>query len=445
MDRKISRILKKMSEDEEKNIKLVSSIPFSGETVKSVIYDEYDIIKKIDFLNILFNLYPHGAKEFCVITKHSSVKYIDIFLTTEILDNDKFNRYNVGMYKKLMNFAHELLTKNYDFLYEYFDGEDTLEIIRLITVKFLEIVPKIEMKEIAKEFLDFKKELYIVDFDRYFIDKNINMSIEELTKEITACFGDINAEIIAFRGTLLSKCTQHNPVMTSYRKNKVLMTKKLLEVGVDPNILNYEGESFIYDLLYMIDGNVEMLYDILKISLKHGFDLNSETELLRVLFQKFDITSELLNFLFDNGLKVSMEEVERIKSFECLSGNSEQLDELTISALANEEVDLFIDKLINNGYKIEDNFNKKIFVNRNDFNNILVRVKDIIGNYSTNCFSDLWFETIVENRNNSINKINDRVTVGEVLEGLRKLANDSVNILNNDIDNQKNKIMEYKK
>ena len=123
--------------------------------------------------------------------------------------------------------------------------------------------------------------------------------------------------------------------------------------------------------------------------------------------------------------------------------NYEEAQELTKLT----KIQCIITDLINGlkcKYKIEDNFKEKLDID--DFDNYILieQVCNISGELWEN-FSILWANTIIESRKNSINIVTDEITANEAIDALKTILYNSTEIINNKLDEQKNKIITYKK
>ncbi len=440
MDKKVSRILNKMGNDFNKNKKLKAGRFFSvsEEVINSVINADCDVIKKLDFLTILFTVKAEETYSFIFHNTHLSVSLVSRLIHYNIELSDDVT-YDINLYDKLIRFCDCLCTHRYNFLYEYFENRSTFQIIKEITNEVLLNVDNQDDKnEVVEKFNSFRKRLYRIDFTKYFVKKNIDLDNEVLKKEILDCFGDIN--YCDSDGTLLHRCSEsYADEITNFK-----MTKKLLEVGVDPNVLRRNGVTFLYELISYFEYRTDLLYEIIAEATKYGFDVNNEKELLNILFRYIDISNDLLNLLFDNGLEVTIDDVNGIKERVFKTVNIEQLELLTNYINNKEVVNSLINYLQNRTYTIEKDFLKNIYTNCSEFNTILNKIQCMMSINTSDCFSDLWANTIIENRNNCVNNIVDEITISEALEALKTLANNSVKEINTDIDNQKNKIIVYK-
>lgn len=440
MDKKVSKVLNKMENDFNKNKKLKVGKIFSvsEEVIDAVINADCDVIKKFDFLTILFTVKADETYSFIFHNTHQSVSLISRLIHYNIeLSDDVI--YDINLYDKLIRFCDCLCNYRYNFLYEYFENRSTFQIIKEITNEVLLNVDNHDDKnKVVEKFNSFKKRLYRIDFTKYFVKKNIDLDNEVLKKEILDCFGDIN--YCDSDGTLLYRCSEaYTDEITKFK-----MTKKLLEVGVDPNVLRSNGVTFLYELISSFQYRTDLLYEIIAEATKYGFNVNNEKELLNMLFRYIDISNDLLNLLFDNGLEVTIDDVNGIKERVFKTVNTEQL-ELLINYINNKEVvNLLINYLQNRAYAIENDFLKNIYTNCSEFNTILNKIQCMMSINTSDDFSDLWANTIIENRNNCVNNIVDEITISEALEALKTLANNSIKQINCDIDNQKNKIIVYK-
>lgn len=440
MDKKVSKLLNKMGNDFNKNKKLTASRFFSvsEEVINSVINADCDVIKKLEFLTTLFTVKAEETYSFIFHNTRLSVSLISRLIHYNIELSDDVT-YDINLYDKLISFCECLCNYRYNFSYEYFENRSTFQIIKKITNEvFLFADTQEDKNEIIEKFNSFKKRLYRINFAKYFVEKYIDLDNKLLKKEILNCFGDIN--YCDCDGTLLHWCSKTNVDEITMFK----MTKKLLEVGVDPNVLRSNGDTFLYNLISSFQYRTDLLYEIIAEATKYGFNVNNEKDLLDILFRYIDISNELLNLLFDSGLEVTIDDVNGIKERTFKTVNIEQLELLTNYINNKEIVDSLINHLQNRTYTIEKDFLKNIYTNCSEFNTILNRIQCMVSTNTSTCFSDLWANTIIENRNNCVNNIGEEITISEALEALKTLANTSVKEINNDIDNQKNKIIVYK-
>lgn len=349
-------------------------------------------------------------------------------LATDILyqynnDNETFMKVLFNYFEKYPNYKYEkfndllmyLITNEYsDVIYHKMnkDGTTVLEMIDKIDNN---ILSECDRQNIKINFWD--KKFY-----------NFLMSLtddkEENIEFINSVYGDVNYKDID--GSLLHRCAD---CYNEHDIDSVEHFKRLLEVGVDPNVLNKENRNFIENIILRKPGSEDVIYLLLKECIKYDYNYNTQSNyniLTRFLsmFRAGKISFNLFKLLCDNDFDV----------YENVSNKNILLDYcpriLEEKDIYKDFLDLyslygFVDSL--NAYlkiyyniKFEDNFKLKFKEVREEFD-FFKKIIFAAHNEDGSNIVMLTAQEIINNRGNSIKEINGDVSLIELMDAFRSL------------------------
>lgn len=442
MNRKILITMQRMSDNPAKNLIMASRIDsfdpsfnVSLDFIEDVINSKCRTIKKLRFLNLLFRARRAQAHELFIMNKEECSELINKFIYKNIPTGNV--SHDIKLYKELRDLLNTMYDIYYDFYIESYCNLSTIELFSNISDSLLENnLNKQERDFILTSFEELQLKLYDRNFG-YFIKDNINLDNNKLKEKIINYYGDINYKDEV--GTLLHRCYFGNANL----KEIGMMTKKLLEIGVNPNVLSRDGYSFVTLAIEGSKGDNDFIYNIINEALKYGFDVNNDREILSRLFYNTTDISKNLNLILDNGLDVSNFDIKEIINSPWKKENFKEIN-LIISYVYNSQIiDYIMNKLINEDYRLEEYFFLKIYKSSIDVNDILEKIRNLSSLDSVEEFGNLWVSTIIENRKNSVNVNNDEITAIEAVRALKLLLNNLIIKFNADIQDWENKVLIY--
>ena len=228
------------------------------------------------------------------------------------------------------------------------------------------------------------------------------------------------------------------------------IVSKLLYLGISPKIKNSSDD---YDFIcFAIQGGQSS--NFIKGLITKTYEICNflpDENIFGLILEKpqYDVL-EIYKLLYSYGFTLFNEEFnsyfhteEFVSQSKWGQNNYEEAQELNRLL----KIQCIITDLINTlkiNHSIEEKFKEKLDID--DFNIYLLieQVSNISGELWEN-FSILWANTIIESRKNSINIVTDEITANEAIDALKTILYNSTEIINNKLDEQKNKIMTYKK
>lgn len=354
--------------------------------------------------------------------KISDSKLADDILYQYNNDNETFMKVLFNYFEKYPNYKHE----KFDDLLMYLITNGYSDVIRYKMDKdgstILEMIDKIDNKILS----EYDKQNIKINFwDKKFY--NFLMSLtddkEENIKLINNAYISVNYKDI--EGTLLHRCAN------CYNEHDIDSTEyfiRLLEVGVDPNVLNKDNRNFIENIILRKPGSEDVIYLLLKECIKYDYNYNTENNyniLMRFLskFRAGKISFNLFKLLCDNGFDV----YENVNNNILLDHCPIILEEKDIYKYFLDLYSLhrFIDSL--NAYlkiyyniKFEEDFKLKFKEVREEFDFF----KKLIFAAHNEDFSNIVMITaqeIINNRENSIKEISGDVSIIELMDAFRSL------------------------
>lgn len=442
MKKNVAIAIQMMGEDSAKNINTlikfdsITSITYDfGDALIDATHSKAKAIKRIRFLTAFCTISNFKTYEFFDFSRTHSQKYIYDFLTYIRVNGDVEK--DVNTYKELIKFLKLIFELGYNFYIECALRVNTIGVVSIITEHLLDNCTSDEDKTLVTSlFKELKLKLYEKDF--YGFINNLDELDKDNVKDKIFELYD-NPNYFGKNGTLLHYCILSSCDLDT----KLDMIKILLELGVNPNTLNLNETSFISLAIKNNSEDNEFLYNIIVEALKYGFDVNVDAMILPWLLHYSTNVSKILNLLFENGLDLTKFNKKEIDDFGWKQENFKEV-EMIYSYIDNYEIIFgMINKLNDEKYRLEDNFFSKLYKNSTNVNDVLEKISRLSSLENPLEFSNLWCDTIIENRNNSINFTDEEITVKEAISALKNIIDTFVSNLNNDIQEWENKIHIY--
>ncbi len=503
-DKKLAKLLDKMTDDAEKNKKLIKKnkelIDFINNKsciLNRIMYNRDTEDKIIKFIQAYFSsITIYGKASFYevlgiknvnnrktnngtflhrAISSHYSISFIRKLL--KVIDeftNNGTTKHNEYVYE-LINIRNRY---NEHFLHYYFEHVDLFfkENIRKDYDDLCYLISEYNME------FGFKTYNIMVRLDRLNNEGERILSNEQLInlkqlifknslsslfldhrksekEKIVDLFGDIN--YWDSDGSLLHWCFTHHishfvPDEKNATEHILDRMKNLLEYGVDPNLVNSNGESFIEiaikaakssGQLLVLNPYNEQLKQILIESIKYGFDIKKHPKLFETYLKSLDNIGdamEVYNLLCQNGYQSY--------GFDNVDENYIRLHAPLLSIdfryvnfrnlfVFNSNCEHLISNLIVKGLTVEEDFIKKYrdicchYGERDqymgepliiEFNDILNDIQKFINIDSIEEFMDLWTECIINQRREGVNLDDNPITVCETISALNYMIIDKV-------------------
>ena len=522
---KLEKLIKKMTDDMEKNIILVSKkmnlINSMNDDTKCVLdeimYQHRDEIKVMNFIKAYFynltieqdvnfnrilgienvknQVCGNGTFLHRAISSNYSIffiKYllevIDGYTNTENTNHSKYvyelinirDRYREHFLHYYFSQRKDEISKDYDDLcyliseYNMEVGFKPYNIFEMLDrydnsdKKILSDKQLIDLKQLI-----FKNSLDVLPFEDKILKKE---HIEELFGHVNCCFAS---------GSLLHWCFIHQK--GKYPFNEIDATKhifdrvkNLLEIGVDPNIKNASGESFIeYAIRISKDAsklwsfeknetwkygyNCYPLKEMLQISIKYGLDIKKHPKLFETFLESLNNIGdafEIYKILCENGYQsYGFDNIDEnyIRSHApALNFDYDYVNFLRLFTF-NTNCERLIYYLGINGLIVEEEFIKKyrdicchygdrgiLYIGEPliiDFNDLLKDIQKFINMDFVDYFMIYWVEAIIDQRKDSINLCDGPITVLETITALNYMVTNYQN--ENIVNEDKNKILTH--
>lgn len=263
-----------------------------------------------------------------------------------------------------------------------------------------------------------KQEIFKNNYAYFF--KQLTDDVSKNKNLILGIFGD--SELGSSKqSTLLRLC------VFCLKNDSALKTiKRLLKVGIDPNLKNNDGQTFL-DIAIAVQYDCSLLFNIIKEAIQYGFDVNHKPTIMKQLLKRedsidrgmslFNIYAMLCENGFDSyNADFSIEDIYRKKWFyhqevECLV---DLYSRQYLFCLLNQQLkgqNLVIDSSFAEQYN-------SVFT---EFNKLYARIKRSVDAPSDMEFVNLIIEKLLESRNQSINVIDNDVSLGEILSALENV------------------------
>lgn len=369
----------------------------------------YDMVSKEEIADEI--LYTHNLEEKTCLQ----------VLFDNIESNDKTDS------TKLIDLLIYLINHNYENILDY---KELLE-----DTNILERIDSIDKSILSQE----KKEYIRIKFnDKQFGDflKQLTDNKEENVNLINKSYGDVNFK--DKNGSILHRCAQqYNSYQQIVDEEFSIYFKRLLDAGVDPNIINRNGENFIEKINFKNFQKNDFIYFLMEESIKYGYDCNSHDSarilinhlgFLRTSYRPFN----LYKLLCDNGYDTYLYGPPR----NLLVSYNPGSDDKTAykSFLELYDIQYFLDYLIyslgQNNIKVEKDFKVKF---KNIRGEIMYLTSILVGAFEikkTEELAEMIMEELIKNRKNSVNNISEEISVIELINAFKTLFLQVENIFN---------------
>ncbi len=299
----------------------------------------------------------------------------------------------------------------------------------------LERIDSIDKSILSQE----KKEYIRIKFnDKQFGDflKQLTDNKEENVNLINKSYGDVNFK--DKNGSILHRCAQqYNSYQQIVDEEFSIYFKRLLDAGVDPNIINSNGKKFIEKVNSKNFEKCDFIYFLMEESIKYGYDCNlhdSERILINHLgfFRTSQKSFNLYKLLCDNGYDTYLYGPSR----SLLVSHNPGSDDKTAyeNFLQLYDIQYFLDYLIyslgQNNIKIEKDFKVKF---KNIREEIMYLTKILSGAFEikkTEELAEMIMEELIKNRKNSVNNITEEISIIELINAFKTLFLQVENIFN---------------
>ena len=244
--RKIIKLVNKMGDDRESNKKIISKsgIETYALDITIILKKSNNIKKVLEFINVCYELnITRWNIEMTSFLAELYDKLLSEFGKVKIIDKEIINK-----------------------LYKFINYEYLFEVDFLALDKINNLITDEKTKEYAtKSFNNLKKKKYLYNMI-FLADELDNREDNEFKEYIIEIFGDVNYN--DEKGSLL-----HYSIDTISQNDERLFSicSKLLEIGVNPNLVDEVNYTFLYRYLKASNINRETFFELLKISIECGF------------------------------------------------------------------------------------------------------------------------------------------------------------------------------
>lgn len=425
------KIFKKSGSDVEKAYTLLLKQIKSSRTTNYVMYDEdiYAFInsrlscedKIILFRKILFD------NSFIEITDIQYQQFMD-----KIIDKLIASRYSIDdeTLEAFNNFLRNTIWNLYWFLFPKENGCNVL-------LRIKELINVFEPYSSFERQIDDLKPLYNTIIKKILI--NIQDDIIENNKEQ-------NIELLQYNFSRINTIDYNKRTLLFLIRDISLpptviakIICKLLEVGVNPNELDEECNTFITYLINSTEYTDEEISEILLMIIpelsKYNYEFNYHPTIFKELLKTNKINDKLYRSLRDNGYD---------SSSEFFKEEERDIKDLEIKKYVYYRI--IINKLLNflecNSYEIDTNFKDQLFNLEDD---ICELIEYILFYYKYDAYriAHNWQQAMVNHRFESVNVIDGPFTAAEAINGLKMVFNDINNAVENKFEKVKSKCLNY--
>lgn len=462
MKKNLEKALRKMSDDYDKNDKIVNKYIFEldDNDVIDIAQLDIDCQKKIYFLNAIFNLNREKKKSFN--------KKIVVHLLGAIL-NDYLSK-NSNDFGKDVSIAYDvrtILLKSID--YDLFEPcnvilkdnnvnhtfESVIEIIEYyITNKFEEFRNCEEKKELKVVFKNIIAGNYLTKVNK--LTKKIVNNSHEDVKDFLDYFFENGVNYQSVDSSLLHICLKDE------KKNKEdveLVIEKLLNLGVDTNIYDRNKNPYLFYEIrykYFLDEEKYLLDDngfkkSLERAIKYGYDIYNNDYIFNYLYNNNMMNDKVFEILYNSGANFGYNSV--ISTFISLDQafskpTFNKLKFFTSYAFETKELVKKLE-MNNEGLTLETNFFKHIIEVSETIENLLClfcvyfekdyeTIPDLSSEGSD--INQYIYNLIIEDKKNGINT-NNEITVSDILKILSKINNTIYTCVDTAIEENTQKIL----
>ena len=414
----------------KKSFKELDSIIITDENIDDIINYDTDIKEVLYLIGYIYN-----KSEKFIIKRPQFQKLITQLLEKRIIDKD----YSIYVYNDLISLLRWYL--EYDSTYFNYD-ENGADIILWLKKLAMQVPSE---RRYVEELID------DIQLDKFYniLDDILSNNKERNIKLLDDTFSTVNVLSSDFNNLLVYAIYVYN------NNEKMLMDlfNKLLEAGVSPGMRNIYKQTYLHvlinkhnELINKEDFNSFVYYhfdEVLKKSIEYGYDVNANPSLLRTALEvKHILSYEIYEMLCSNGYDVTkdVDSINFLKENKNVVPNQYLIEESVDCRIVLDNMFLYLKK---EKYEVEENLKKDLYDFEKEIYNFLRLLKGHYGN-SDYALANEWGNCIIENRKRSINTNDGPVSTLELVEGLRTLINNVNEILNNNVDEFKEKVYSYK-
>lgn len=472
VERKLTKLVRSMSEDEKRNdsiiknnldfllevsdnyniIEMVLSLHIRIEKIRTFIVTFLKSLSFSQYMNLTDKKDSNGNNIFHLVAASGNVKFLNelivfeksqhkgwlsyhppylffeeinnngdtafsMFLKTRIIfSGDDDSKEYIKLLKSIATDEIEYIIKNYDLILKKANEFKTY------------LMPTFELENMKNILADICYGS-IISITKLFSDNK-----EENIALIEKIFGDVN--YTRDTQSFLWKC------IPDYGNVYLEPLDKLLEIGVDPNIRDRNGNDFIRRAMnkkfisahmWIPSKNSKDIVRLLEKIVEHGYNINQKPNLMENVFDNygfyfssFQIYEKLCEFGFDV--------LEFDNKFWKYANKANKGNEDTVTLIYFHQKQVMVEKIIyeikKNGFNIEEGFKEKfmnLFSKRHMiyYNEKNYRVNFLISwlDKDNDEFIQLLVKTIVEIINNSVNYHNNIITIDDLLYGVEIIIN----------------------
>ncbi len=440
----IDKTMKKMFftlEDEFINVDKIQKIysnelfPLSFEMVSYIIENSNDYYAILLFLDAVDKATIKGVIK-QGINKAERYDYIYKLLKSYSLKEDDSSLFSIFL-EKYFDFCirHDLI--KYDFFIPSLAGFSVNDVLGILVAKSSS-VSTTDMEKF-QEIMEKGQQLKSNHIEDMVINYNLFILRSKLENYCNSALKDINTLLIL-------------PFSEDMTKEKILKYyDKLFKVGIDPNVRFVCCESFIETFIKnsKFATDTDFICDLIKLAIKYGFDINEKNTILPCLLDKDVNIFKILKLLIDNGYDINNSDLDFVEIMDKVNANFWNIKNLNTSdsyklIKFTSIITKMKEKLESEKYEVEDDFLKILLSAYYELYDLMLILCPYYY-YDDGVVANNWMGTILENRNNNVNKYEGPVSVIEAIDGLRSLLNEISNEMNSNIDDSKTIVLNYKK
>ncbi len=350
----------------------------------------------------------------------NGMKFFDLFLNKKIEMYEDGDGYGyIDLIRTIGNDDIGLIIDNHDLILKKVDEFNVLpgyEDIKDMSAVLSDLYYD-EVIQITELFSDYKEE-------------NI-----ELIKKV---FGDVNYTKNGYG--LLWQC------ILAYDQINEEAFCKLLEVGVNPNLKNKDGHTFIeYAMTTKWISNHDRYPNItlptiiflLEKSIEYGFDVNQKPNIMSCLIDNYGFsktTLDVYQFLCNHGFK--SQEFDRMFWIyvDNFSGDKEIKNEIIDFHKKQVITEQIMCEINNNRFAVSEEFKNKLVNVFNDIWDSVYELQNMVDSENNGKFANILVSNILESKKNSVNCSNNMIDILDILDGMRQIIINKQNDILDDIN-----------
>ena len=365
-------------------------------------------------------------------------------------------------YKYLIEFITSLSQANYNFYLDGSEGISLLECLDLMVDKdhpehySYGITKNIKVGMPEEKLYSLKKQIYDDNF-LYFLEELSycdNLENIRLIKNIYGSLSYCDDSGSLLHRTISSMDLTQKNYMDSTTTFIGFCIKKLLEAGVSPNFKDKYDRSFL-ELLKnnWEDNRIDILKRGIEASLEYGFDVNKFPDFMGTTLKEFGTsidTADIFELLINNGYdpRYSNLDRDRIVFSVPRKGNlsvGEGFPKMLKLYNQLQEIDKLITHLELRDLEVEDKFIPKLIFIYKEYDGTMHMLNNLLGNKENNKekFIQNLVESIIEYRCKSINIVDEKVSVIELMDVMKEMMIELKNKKINDIEYYKIKVKDF--